>query len=168
MKQRLLLAALILMAAVLAGALAFVAAYRGASAPDCCRNHSSARELGWLRQEYQLSDAQFERIVQLHTEYAPRCAEMCQRVRVERARLARLIQEARATTPEVAEALQQTAALELQCRQATLAHIYAVAAEMPPGEGRRYVAALSAAIVAPGMPGKTGDCAKACEMPHSR
>ena len=168
MKQRLLLAALILFAAVLAGALAFMVAYRGASGPACCRKHSSAGELGWLRQEYQLSDAQFERIAQLHAEYAPRCAEMCQRVRVERARLSRLIQEARATTPEVAEALRQTAALELQCRQATLSHIYAVAAEMPPEEGRRYVAALSAAIVAPGMPGKAGDCAKACDLAPSR
>ena len=168
MKKRLWLAALILSVAVLAGALAFVIAYRHAVVPECCRNHSSAQQLGWLRQEYHLSDAQFERMAQLHADYAPRCAAMCQRVGVQRDRLSALIQEARTTTPEVAEALQKTAALEAECRQATLAHIYTVAAEMPPEEGRRYVAAMSASIVAPGMPGKAGDCGKACDMAHPR
>ena len=166
MKKPLWLAALILLAAVLAGALAFVGAYRATLGPECCRNHPSAQQLGWLRQEYHLSASQFERIAQWHADYAPQCAERCRRIGIQRARLSALIQEARTPTPEVVEALQKTAALEAECRQATLAHIYAVAAEMPPEEGRRYVAAMAASIVAPGRPGKAGDCAKTCDMAH--
>ncbi|MEI6562526.1 MAG: periplasmic heavy metal sensor [Verrucomicrobiota bacterium] len=158
MKKRLWLAALILCMAALAGALAFVTVYRPAVVPECCRLHSSAKELDWLRHEYHLSDAQFERIAQLHADYAPRCAAMCQRVGVQRDRLSALIQAAHETSPEVLEALNATAALEAECRQATLSHIYAVAAVMPPGEGRRYIATLSASLVAPSAPGKAGDC----------
>ena len=166
MKKRLLLAGLILCVAVLAGALAFVAAYRSAGVSECCLNNAPTRELGWLQNEYHLSDAQMERVTQLHADYAPRCAAMCQRVREQRARLARLIQDARESSPELTEALQATAALELQCRQATLSHIYTVAAVMAPEEGRRYVATMSASIVAPGMPGKADDNIKECDMAH--
>ena len=168
MNKRLWLAALTLFVAVLAGALAFFACYRAAVVPECCRDHPAAKELGWLRHEYRLSDAQFERIEQLHADYAPRCAQMCQRVAAQRARLAALIQAARETSPEVTEALQATAALEQECRQATLSHIYAVAAVMPPEEGRRYVASMSASIVAPSAPGKGGNCGETCDMTHPR
>ena len=168
MNKRLLLAALILCAAVLAGALAFAACYRAAVVPECCRNPASARELDWLRHEYHLSDAQFERIAQVHADYAPRCAEMCRRVCGQRARLAELTLHARATTPEVVEALKAAAALEVECRQATLFHIYAVAAVMSPEEGSRYVAAMLPSVLAPSAPGKMSDCTQTCDMAHMR
>ena len=168
MKNRLLLAAIILLVAVLAGSLAFVASYRAACAPACCRNHASTKELGWLRHEYHLSDAQFERIEKLHAEHAVRCAAMCQRIDVQRARLSTLIQASPAMSPEVSEALKATVALESECRESTLAHIYAVAAVMPPEEGRRYVAMMSASIITPGAPGKAAHSVGHCEMTHSR
>jgi len=168
MKKRLLLAALILLVAILAGALSFVACYRAALVPECCRSNPSARELGWLRHEYHLSDAQFERISQLHAEHAVRCAAMCQRVGEQRTRLSALIQASHETSPEVVEALNATVALEKECRQATLSHIYAVAAVMPPEEGRRYIATMSASIIAPGMPAKAENCTEACDMAHPR
>jgi len=167
MKKRLLLAALTLVIAVLAGVLAFVACFH-ASVPECCRDHHPlAKELGWLQHEYHLSDAQLERVHQLHADFTPRCAEMCRRVGIQRARLSTLIQAGHEASPEVAEALKTTAALELECRQASLSHIYAVAAAMPPEEGRRYIATMTAAIVAPGMPaGKAGNSAMSCDMNH--
>ncbi|MCX6966338.1 MAG: hypothetical protein NTZ46_00925 [Verrucomicrobia bacterium] len=165
MNKRFWLAALTVLMAVLAGTLAFLACYR--AVPACCRDAHSSKELGWLRHEYHLSSPQFERIEKLHADYAPRCAQMCQRVGAQRARLSALIQGAHETSPEVAEALKTTAALEWECRQATLSHVYAVAAVMTPEEGRRYVATMSASIVAPSALGKTGDCAtKACNMAH--
>ena len=93
---------------------------------------------------------------------------MCRRVGIQRAHLSTLIQAGLETSPEMLEALKATAALELECRQATLSHIYAVAAVMSPGEGRRYVAAMSASIIAPGMPAKAANCANACDMTHPR
>jgi len=170
MKKRLLLAVLTLIVAVLAGAIAFVACYHASVTPSCCRDHHPvAKELGWLQHEYHLSDAQLERIQQLHADFAPRCAEMCRRVGTQRARLAALIQAGHETSSEVAEALKATAALELECRQASLSHIYAVAAAMPPEEGHRYVSTMTAAIVAPGMPaGKAGNSAMSCDTNHPR
>lgn len=123
-------------------------------------------ELGWMRHEYHLSDAHFARVQELHADYAPRCAAMCQRVAIQRTHLAELIQVARESSPEVIQALKETASLELECRQATLSHLYAVAAAMPQEAGRRYLTTMTASIVAPGMPGKAVDCAKACEMKH--
>jgi len=166
MRKRFLLAAVTLIVAILAGALAFILCYRAAVTPECCLHEPFAKELGWLRHEYHLSDVQFERIAQLHADYAPRCAQMCQRVGIQRARLSALIQAGHETSPDIAEALKATASLELECRQATLSHIYAVAAVMPPEEGRRYIATMSAALVAPNMPGKAGNCTKTCDMTH--
>ena len=166
MRNRRWLPALILLVALFAGALAFFICYRVTLVPECCQNQPSAKKLGWLRHEYHLTNTQFERIAQLDADHIPRCAEMCQRVRDQRARLSSLIQAGNQTSPEVAEALKATAALELECRQATLTHIYAVAAVMSPEEGRRYITAMSASIIAPGMPGKSENCDTACDMAH--
>jgi len=168
MKRRTLLALLTVLLALLAGALAFTCCYQMSLGPAGCHAPSTANELEWLRNQYHLSDAQYERIRQLHAAFTSRCARMCSRVAVERGRLSALIQAGGGPSPEIEQALQSTASLELECRRSTLAHIYEVAAVMPPEEGRRYLATMTAAIIAPGMPGKAADCAQACDTERPR
>jgi len=47
--------------------------------------------LAWLRQEYQLSDAQFARVRELHEAYHPRCMEMGGKIEEKNAQLQKLL-----------------------------------------------------------------------------
>ena len=99
----------------------------------------SGGEMEWLRREYHLSNVQFERIQQLHREYTPKCELMCERIANANARLDRLISSNKAVTPELEVALRECASVRENCRQAMLGHIYAVAAQMSPEAGTRYL-----------------------------
>lgn len=108
-------------------------------------------EMEWLRREFHLTDAQFARIREMHRAYAPKCGLMCARIADANARLDALIDASGAVTPEVAAALQESAAVQEECRRALLGHVYAVAAEMPPADGARYRRMMKARLIQPGM-----------------
>lgn len=95
--------------------------------------------LQWLQKEYALTDTQFERIKQEHDTYHPRCMEMCEEIRLANARVAELLGRSTAMTPEVETALKEAEATYARCRATMLAHVYRVAALMPPEAGRRYI-----------------------------
>ncbi|MEI8234585.1 MAG: periplasmic heavy metal sensor [Verrucomicrobiota bacterium] len=146
--QRPLLFLLATLAAALAGyGIAYEAATRPAkamlSAPDC--------GMAWLRQEYHLTPAQFAKVEQMHADYRPTCAWMCQRIAESREKVDALIAANPAVTPETEAALREWALLQNECRVAMLRHVYAVSAEMSPADGKRYVAMAAARLVAPGM-----------------
>ncbi|MCX6955735.1 MAG: hypothetical protein NTV51_26625 [Verrucomicrobia bacterium] len=115
-------------AAVLAACgVAFGTFYLLNDAPEL---HRAAREndaMAWLRAEFHLNDAQFAAIKKLHDDYGLVCGEHCAAIMDARARKA----------PAV-----EVAALEKVCVDAMTAHFRRVAAEMPAGEGERYLATV--------------------------
>jgi len=147
MKRSLLI---LLLAAVIAGAGYWIY-YRCATAPSRTMLKESGGEMEWLRREYHLTDAQFTRIQQMHREYAPKCDLMCEQIAKANARLDQLILANKTYTPEVATAMKECLAVQGECRQALLAHVYAVSAEMPEADGARYLEMMTARIVEPGV-----------------
>src|SRR5258708_36581092 len=67
--------------------------------------------LAWLRQEYQLSDAQFARVRELHEAYHPRCLEMCRKIDEKNGRLRELLATTNVITLEIKQTLAQAAQL---------------------------------------------------------
>lgn len=100
---------------------------------------SSRPELAWLQQEYQLSDAQFARVMELHNAYRPKCDEMCRVIDAKNAQLQKLLAATNVVTPEIKQALAEAAAIRVECESAMLDHYYKVAQTMPPEQGRRYL-----------------------------
>ncbi|MEI8343059.1 MAG: hypothetical protein WCH43_16165 [Verrucomicrobiota bacterium] len=133
-KNLILLAALLLLA--LGGSIAYYHFATAGMASMLCKTDG---EMDWLRQEFKLTDAQFEKISALHAAYRPKCDRMCEKVAAARARLDHLIDTNRSVTPEVESAFKEFASVEEECRQAMLGHIYEVSELMPPENSARYV-----------------------------
>jgi Heavy-metal resistance len=113
---------------------------------------SLPNEIAWLSAEFKLSPEQSQRIARLHAEYKPRCMAMCRKIADNNARLDRLIAERREFAPEMETLLRESAEIQTECRKEMLAHIYAVAAEMPPDQNARYIELLKNQIIQPGVP----------------
>jgi hypothetical protein len=112
-------------------------------------------ELEWLRHEFHLSDAQFKKIADLQSEYAPVCGEMCQRIMEANTRLDRLLSANREVTPEVEAAIREAGLVQYDCRKQMLAHIYRVGAQMNPADGQRYLRLMRARVIEPGLTSDT-------------
>jgi len=63
-----------------------------------------------------------------------------------------LIESNRSVTPEIKGALKQASDARQECREAMLAHIYAVSAEMSPESGRRYLLMMKPRLMQAGLP----------------
>src|SRR5579862_5246336 len=61
----------------------------------------------WLRHEFHLSEAQFERIKALHEAFKPRCGVMCAHIAAANEKLARALAANQGVTPEVETALKE-------------------------------------------------------------
>ncbi len=81
--------------------------------------------MAWLRTEFQLNNAQFAAIQQLHEAYGEKCTEHCAAIMA--------AQKRAAPSAEIA-------ALEKTCVDAMAVHFKHVAALMPAGQGERYLA----------------------------
>jgi hypothetical protein len=127
-----------------AGVILAVAAYCGVyytGTANCCRpQQGAAPELAWLRQEFQLGDAEFTRICRLHDEYLAGCAERCHRIDLKNQALAQLLAATNTITPEIDKALAESALLRAECQKKMLQHFYEVSRTMPPDQGKRYLA----------------------------
>ncbi len=112
--------------------------------------------LAWLKAEYQVPDEAFARITTLHEEYFARCDAMCaQMIGAHRPALPRA---ARNLGPRDAERLRQQAAAAARerekalcesCLDTMVAHLQAVAALMPAGQGERFLRDLLPKLVNP-------------------
>ena len=71
---------IILLAGLLVPAAAYCAVYFKSTAHHREVLESQQPELAWLRNEFQLNDAEFKRITELHEAYMPHCTEMCRRL----------------------------------------------------------------------------------------
>jgi hypothetical protein len=100
---------------------------------------SERPELAWLKEEFKLSDAEFQRVSELHRAYLPQCAEMCRRVAAENEKLQTLLGTQTNVTPQIEQTLAEAARLRAECQTRMLRHFYEVSHTMPAEEGRRYL-----------------------------
>lgn len=142
---------LILLAGLVAGVVAYAGIYLHATSVQCSMERSSHPELTWLKAEYHLSNAQFAQIVQLHDAYHPKCAELCRRIDEQNAKVQRLLDATNAVTPQIKEALAESARLRTECESAMLQHFYEVSQAMPPEQGKRYLAWVQSETLLPGQ-----------------
>ncbi len=88
-------------------------------------------QMTWLRREFKLTAGQAAAVEKMQAAYQPVCAEHC-----------RLIMEARdrlAAAPNDAAVQAEIVRLEQKCNEVTLEHLREVAAQMAPGQGRRFL-----------------------------
>ncbi|MFO1476966.1 MAG: periplasmic heavy metal sensor [Verrucomicrobiota bacterium] len=133
-------AAWILIAGLAGALLSYGICFSLGSARYRCLMDSPTPELAWLQTEFRLSDAEFQRITNLHAAYAQGCAERCREIDAKNAELASLLAATNTVTPEIERVLQETARLRAACQAAMLQHFYEVSRTMPPEQGRRYLA----------------------------
>jgi hypothetical protein len=129
---------IILASGIVLAAAGFACTYSLVTAHSPERN--SKPELAWLKQEYQLNDEQYTRVCELSAAYYPKCREMCREIDAENARLKVLLASTNSVTPEIKQALAETAQLRARCETMMLNHFYEVSRTMPPKEGQRYLA----------------------------
>jgi len=102
--------------------------------------HADADEMAWMTTEFHLTPAQTAAIEKLHDDYNPVCMEHCRLIREARVRLTTLEAANQRTTPDYATAQAEMTRLKAVCHDATQKHLEAVAAQMSPEEGRRFLA----------------------------
>lgn len=130
-------------------ALAYVLYFELMTRPSEALLSRPEGRLEWLRREFQLTDAQFARITELHDAYGPVCSTLCQRIVEANTRLESLVDGQQSVTPEIEAALFDCASVRRDCNAALLKHAYAVAAEMPPESGKRYLHMMTSRLTQP-------------------
>jgi hypothetical protein len=131
---------LIILLGVLAlGAAIFAASYfAGQRACVMCQTNP-ADNLGWLRDEFHLSDAEMAHIRELHQGYEPQCMEMCSRVTAKKQEFEAALGDGTNLTAEAKQKLIELGELRAQCQAQMLQHFINVSRAMPPEAGRRYL-----------------------------
>jgi len=113
--------------AVAAGVAAFAVFFALNDDPEVRRAARAGDAMRWLRVEFRLSEAQTATIQKMHDDYAVVCGEHCAAIIAARERSAPAAEQA---------------ALEAVCVDAMKGHFAAVAAQMPAGQGERYLATV--------------------------
>jgi hypothetical protein len=130
----------ILLLGLVVAAAAYGCIYLAGTSSARNLERSSQPELAWLKAEFNLSDAEFKRISELHAAYLPQCAEMCEKVNVQNQRLKELMGATNQMTPEIESVIAERARLRGLCQRNMLQHFYDVGRTMPPEQARRYLA----------------------------
>ncbi|MBI3852992.1 MAG: hypothetical protein HY298_22290 [Verrucomicrobia bacterium] len=131
---------IVLMIGLLAAVVAYCGFYLAGTAPYRGVLHSQTPELFWLKKEFNLSEAEFARISQLHAAYRPHCMERCRRIAEQDEKLRKLLASAADLTPQIENVLAERAKLRAECESAMLRHFFEVSHTMPPEQGKRYLA----------------------------
>jgi endogenous inhibitor of DNA gyrase (YacG/DUF329 family) len=130
---------LILVLGVLAAVAAYGCIYFAGTSSARSLQRSEKPELAWLKREFNLSDAEFKRVSELHAAYLPQCRERCQQIDAQTVQLQKLLADATNATPEIDAALAESARLRTECQRMMLRHFFQVSQTMPPEQGRRYL-----------------------------
>lgn len=142
----------ILAAALLAGLAGFVIT-RGR---NCCTmsetmtahdGHSLLPELEWLGREFKLSDEQFAKVSALHLAYRPTCEALCMKIMACHKKVEGLVDAGTGVSPGLKAALQEHAALHVECQTAMLSHLYQTSACMSPDQARHYLDAMLPQVI---------------------
>ena len=131
---------IILLLGLLACAATFLGVYHARTASHREMLRSTAPELAWLKKEFNLSDAEFSRISELHSAYLPQCHKRCQIIEEQNEKLEQLLAANTSVTPEIASLFAERAKTRADCEAAMLNHFLEVSRAMPPEQGRRYLA----------------------------
>lgn len=131
---------LILALGLFASVAAFACVYLVCVAPARSLQQSKRPELAWLKEEFNLGEAEFKRVSELHAAYLPQCQERCRQIDAQEAHLRTLLATATNVTPEIDSALAETARMRAECSRMMLQHFFQVSQTMPPEQGRRYLA----------------------------
>ncbi len=138
---------IILVAGFAVGLAAYFGFYYLGTGSSRRLEQSQTPELAWLKAEFHLTDAEYQRVCQMHEGYLAGCAERCQQIDEKNLELKRLLTSATAVTPEIQKLLAQAAQLRAQCQAQMLEHFYQVSKLMPPDQGARYLAWVEARTV---------------------
>jgi hypothetical protein len=141
--------AIILLLGVALGAVAYGGFYFAGTAAQREMLESPVPELAWLKKEFNLGDAEFARVEQLHEGFKAECMEICRRIDLKNAELKELLAKADALTPEIQAKLSEAGQLRTQCQENMLRHFFAVSRSMPPDQGKRYLAWVQAKTFLP-------------------
>jgi len=132
-------AAVILVVGLLAAAAGYCALYYCGTKKHREMLESPAPELAWLKREFQLDDAEFERITKLHEGYMPRCAELCRRIAQKDSELQQVISGPDVDAKAAELKLKEAGELRVECQQNMFNHFLEVSRQMPPEQGKRYL-----------------------------
>lgn len=136
---------------------AYACVYLAGTATQRAVDNSDKPALAWLQKEFQLNDAQFARLCEVHDAYRPTCMEMCRKIDAKNAQIAQLLATTNVITPEIRKVLAEAAEIRAECEAAMLEHFYRVAQTMPPEQGKRYLAWVRQETLKPSqmMPGES-------------
>jgi hypothetical protein len=132
--------AFILLAGLVGCIGAFVLFYLVGTASSRAMMRQPQPELAWLKKEFNLGDAEYSRIVAMHKEYLPRCAERCRVIEELNSKLKRLVDDSPTVTDEIQGVMAERARMRADCEAEMLRHFLEVSRTMPPEQGRRYLA----------------------------
>lgn len=100
----------------------------------------SGADIAWIKNEFNLDEASFAAIRELHLRYSGVCAKHCADIIAARNELARLQQD-HASPAAIEAAQREFDRLKAVCNDATRMHIRAVAKHMPLEQGVRFIRA---------------------------
>jgi hypothetical protein len=132
-------AGFVLLAGLLVSTAAFAGFYYFGTASCRALMSEPQPELAWLKKEFKLRDAEFDRITKLHEAYLPQCAQRCMRIAEQNRQLEQLLSKSAAMTPEIQNLLTQRAQTRADCEAEMLRHFLEVSRTMPAEQGRRYL-----------------------------
>ena len=104
-------------------------------------------ELEWLHQELKLDDVQFEKVKAQHLAYKPTCEALCMKVMAARKKLGQLAAQGNLSSPEFNAALQEQAAVHVECQKALLRHLHQTAGLMSESQSRQYLDAMLPQVI---------------------
>ncbi len=133
---------LILIFALLAGAGLFATSYLMSRRVCEACGTGDTDNLDWLRQEFHLSDAEMDRMHQLHDGYMPKCGEMCAKIAAKKEELNAALAGSTNLSAVAKQKLTELAVLRSECQAQMLQHFIEVSQAMPPEQGRRYLAEM--------------------------
>lgn len=96
-------------------------------------------ELDWMSGELGVSEEQLVRISALHGAYQPVREALTHRLENSNQKLDELTAMAGSVSPEIESALQDHAAVSLDCQRAMLKHFYETAGCLSPPQSRKYL-----------------------------
>src|ERR1043165_4049934 len=131
---------LILALGVVGAIVAYCCVYRMGTATPRGMMESPHPELAWLKHEFNLGDAEFKRISELHAGYLPQCMERCRRIDKLNDKLSKALDGATHVTADLEALLRERAQMRATCQAEMLKHFFEVSRTMPPDQGKRYLA----------------------------
>ena len=131
---------LILALGIVGAFVAFCGVYLMGTATPRALLRSEQPELAWLKHEFNLGDAEFKRIADLHADYLPLCKERCQKIDELNDKLSNTLASATQVTPDIERLLNERGQMRATCQAEMLKHFFEVSRTMPPEQGKRYLA----------------------------